>query len=275
MPVAVLSQYNMSDNNTDNKGADNDGANNEAADNEGLGDSPTKVEAVEWGTSACIDGAAYSVPMEGGAYDKGIDKEVAELDSLYNNLHKGLANEESGERGAGARTNGAAHAGPKGKVEDAQADTTVRRAEVNEATGGKVNKDGLSGNGSNGLRYGMAGLKAAMAVSGSMASHFVELARARQATTEEVATEHKAICCAIVDNQAGNLESTLGPKVKGRTYLAMLNTKGIFLVMHGLHWWAGAPSRACNQRGKVVTFEGEVQMGTNVPNLWRFEEPEE
>jgi hypothetical protein len=45
--------------------------------------------------------------------------------------------------------------------------------------------------------------------------------------------------------------------------------------MHGLQWWAGAPGRARNQRRKVVAFEGEVRMGTNVPNLWRFEEPEE
>ncbi len=160
-----------------------------------------------------------------GAYDDGIDEEVAKLDGLYDNLHKGLANKESGERGAGARTDGTAHAGPKGKVEDAQADDTIGRAEVDKATGGKVDEDGLSGNGGNGLhygrdgleaggnglRYGIAGLKAAMAVSGSMASCFAELARARQATAEEVATEHEAICRAIVDNQAGALKSALGP----------------------------------------------------------------
>ncbi len=82
--------------------------------------------------------------------------------------------------------------------------------------------------GGNGLHYGMAGLKAAMAVSGSTASCFAEHARARQATAEEVATEHEAICRAIVDDQAGALKSALTPKAKGRTYLAMLNTKGIF-----------------------------------------------
>jgi hypothetical protein len=289
MPAAILSQYDMSDDDMDDEGAKDDGTNNEAADNEGLGDGPTKEEAIEWGAGARIDGAAYSVPMEGGAYDDGIDEEVAALDGLYDNLHEGLVNKESGEWGTGARTNGAAYAGPKGKVEDAQADATIGRAKVDEATGGKVDEDGLSGNGGNvlrygrdgleaggnGLRYGMAGLKAAMAVAGSTASCFAELARARQATMKEVATEHKAICRTIVDNQAGALESALGPKAKGRTYLAMLNAEGIFLVMHGLQWWAGAPGRARNQRGKVVAFEGEVRMGTNVPNLWRFEEPEE
>ncbi len=55
----------------------------------------------------------------------------------------------------------------------------------------------------------------------------------------------------------------------------MLNAEGVFSVMHELQWWAGAPGGARNQRGKVVTFKGEVRMGTNVPNLWRFEEPEE
>jgi hypothetical protein len=287
--AAVLSQYDTSDKDTDDEGANNDGTNNEAANNEGLGDGPTKEKAVEWGAGARIDGAAYSVPMEGGAYDNGIDEEVAKLEGLYNNLHEGLANEESGKRGAGARTDGAAHAGPKGKVEDAQANATIGRAEVDEATGGEVDKDSLSGNGGNGLcygrdglkaggnglRYGMAGLKATMAVSGSMASCFAELAQARRATTKEVATEHEAICCAIVDNQAGALESALGPKAKGRTYLAMLNAKGVFLVMHGLQWWAGAHGGACNQCRKVVAFKGEVWTGTNVPNLWRFEEPEE
>jgi hypothetical protein len=162
-------------------------------------------------------------------------------------------------------------------------------AEINEATGGKVDEDDLSGNGGkvlrygrdgleaggNGLRYGMAGLKAAMAVSGSTASHFTELARARQANAKEVATEHKAICRAIIDDQAGALKSAHGPKAKGRTYLAMLNAEGVFSVMHGLQWWAGPPGGARNQCGKVVAFEGEVQMGTNVPNLWRFEEPDE
>ncbi len=67
MPVAVLNQYDTSDDNTGNKGADDDGTNNEVADNEGLGNGPTKEEAVEWGAGAHINGAAYSAPMEGGA----------------------------------------------------------------------------------------------------------------------------------------------------------------------------------------------------------------
>jgi hypothetical protein len=289
MPAAILSQYDTIDDDTDNEGADDNETNNEAADNKGLGDGLTKEEAVEWGAGARIDGVAYSVPMEGGAYDDDINKVVAKLNGLYNNLHKGLANDESGNRGAGACTNGATHAGSKDKVEAAQDDATVGRAKVDEAPSGDVDEDGFSGNGGNVLRYGrdglkaggnglhydMAGLEAAMAVSGSMASCFAELARARQATAEEVATEHKAICHVIVDNQAGALESALGPKAKGWTYLAMLNAEGVFLVMHGLQWWAGPPSGARNQHGKVVGFKGEVRMGTNVPNLWRFEEPEE
>ncbi len=47
VPGAVLSQYDMSDNDTDNEGANDDGTNNEAAANKGLGDGPTKEEAVE------------------------------------------------------------------------------------------------------------------------------------------------------------------------------------------------------------------------------------
>jgi hypothetical protein len=160
MPAAILSQYDTSDDDTDDEGANNDGTNNEAANDEGLGDGLAKEEAVEWGAGTHIDGAAYSVPMEGGAYDDGNNEEVAELEGLYDNLHEGLANEESGKRGAGARTDGAAHAGPKDEVEAAQANATVRRAEVDEATGGEVDEDGLSGNGGNVLRYGRGSIKA-------------------------------------------------------------------------------------------------------------------
>jgi hypothetical protein len=133
-------------------------------------------------------------------------------------------------------------------VEASQANAIVGRAEVNEATGGKADEDGLSENGGNalhygrdgleaggnGLHYGVAGLEAAMDVSGSTAFHFAERARAHQATMENMATEDEAICRTIMDNQAGALESALRPKVKRRTYLAMLNTEGIFLMMHGL-----------------------------------------
>jgi hypothetical protein len=79
-PAAVLSQYDMSDDDTDDEGANNYGTNNETADDEGFGDGLTKEEAVEWGTGAHIDGAAYAVPMEGGAYDNGIKDEAAKDD---------------------------------------------------------------------------------------------------------------------------------------------------------------------------------------------------
>jgi hypothetical protein len=121
----------------------------------------------------------------------------------------------------------------------------------------------------------MAALEAAMAVPGSTAACFAERARASRATEEEAATEHAAICRVIVDNQTGALGVALGPKAKERTYLAMLNAEGVFSVMHGLQWWGEAPSGACKQRGHVVAFEGEVRPGTNIPNLWRFEEPDE
>jgi hypothetical protein len=86
-----------------------------------------------------------------------------------------------------------AYAIPKEDVEAAQANATVGKAKVDKATGSKVGEDGHAGNGGNRLCYGMAGLKAAMAMPGSMASHFGEHARASQATAEEVATEHAAV----------------------------------------------------------------------------------
>jgi hypothetical protein len=70
----------MNDDDTDDKGANDDGTINEAANNEGLGNGLTKEEAIEWGTGTCIDGAAYTIPMEGGAYNNGINNEAAKDD---------------------------------------------------------------------------------------------------------------------------------------------------------------------------------------------------
>jgi hypothetical protein len=81
VPAAILSQYNMSDDDTDDEGANGDGTNNEAADDKGLGDGLTKEEAVEWGTVAHIDGAAYAVPLERCAYNNGINDEAAKDDN--------------------------------------------------------------------------------------------------------------------------------------------------------------------------------------------------
>ncbi len=167
------------------------------------------------------------------------------------------------------------YAGPKVDGEAAQANATNGMVKVDEATDVKIGEDASAGEGGHGLCHGMAELKAAMAMPGSTAAHFAEQARASQATVEEVATKHEVVCRAIVDDQARTLGAALGPKAMERTYLAMPNAEG-FSVMHGLvHWWAEAPGGACNQHGQMVAFEGEVWLGTNVPNLCRFEEPDE
>jgi hypothetical protein len=51
--------------------------------------------------------------------------------------------------------------------------------------------------------------------------------------------------------------------------------RAFFSVMHSLRWWAEAPGGSRNQHGRIVTFEGEVRTGTGLPNLWRFEEPDD
>jgi hypothetical protein len=61
-PAAVLSQYNMSDDDTGNKGANNNGVNDEAANNNGLNNGLTNNESGKGGAGACIDGAAYAGP---------------------------------------------------------------------------------------------------------------------------------------------------------------------------------------------------------------------
>jgi hypothetical protein len=214
----------------------------------------------------------HAGPKDKGANDNGIDDEAADDNGLYDSLNNNLANDESGKRGTGAHTNGMAYAGPKEGVEAAQANATIRRAEVDKATGSKVNEDGHAGKGGHGLRHGMAGLEAAMAVPGSTASHFAERAWAGQVTAEEVATE---VCHSIVDNQAGAPGQALGPEATEQTYLAVLNAKDVFLVMHGLQWWAEAPGGARNHRRQMVAFKEELRMGTGIPNLWKFEEPDD
>jgi hypothetical protein len=63
-----------------------------------------------------------------------------------------------------------------------------------------------------------------------------------------------------MDNQARALGAALGTKATERTYLAMLNAEGVFLVMHGLQWWAEAPGGARNQRGQMVAFGGKANL---------------
>ncbi len=179
-----------------------------------------------------------------------------------------------GNGGTGAQAEGAAYVGP---YEEATA--TIKITAANEATDDKNGKDGHSAKGGHGrghgLRHGMAGLKAAMAVPRSTAVRLAEHAQANQATTEEMATKHKAVCRSIVDDQAGALGAALSPFATKRAYLAILNAEGIFSVMHGLQWWAEAPGGPRNQRGRIVAFEGEVRTGTGLPNLWRFKEPDD
>jgi hypothetical protein len=225
---------------------------------------------------------------ESGNEDKGLDKEkAADNDIVFN----GLNDEEQAKGGAGAWAKGAAYPGPNEEAGATIKRTKVKKTtddeinedsqawkgghEINKATAGKVEEDDEAGKGGHGLRHGMAGLEAAMAVTGSMAARFAEQARANQATMEEVATEHEAVGRSIVDNQAGALSKALGPKATERTYLAMLNAEGVFSVLHGLQWWAEAPGGPRNQRGRIVAFEGEVRMGTGIPNLWRFKEPDD
>ncbi len=59
-PAAVLSQYNMSDDDTGNEGANDNGIDDEAADNDGLDDGLTNDESGEGGAGARIDGTPDS-----------------------------------------------------------------------------------------------------------------------------------------------------------------------------------------------------------------------
>jgi hypothetical protein len=160
-PAAVLSQYDLSDNDTGNEGANDDG----------------------------------------------IDDKVADDDILNN----GLSDKEQVE-GTGARAEGAAYAGP-----NEEAEATIGRTAAEEATDGKIGKDDNAGKGGHGLRHGMAGLEAAMAVPGSTAAWFAECAQANRATAEETATKHEAVCRSMVDDQAGALGAALGPKATKQT----------------------------------------------------------
>jgi hypothetical protein len=161
-PAAVLSQYDLSDDDMGDERANNGGINDKAADND--------------------------------------------------ILDNGLSDEEQVEGGAGAQAEGAAYAGPN---EEAKA--TIGRTAAKEAMDGKIGEDNDAGKGGHGLCHGMAGLEATMAVPGSTAAWFAECAQANQATTEETATKHKAVCRLIVDNQAGALGATLGPKATEHT----------------------------------------------------------
>jgi hypothetical protein len=186
----------------------------------------------------------------GGDVAGGSPRQKAAVLSQEDEVEDGLTNEEpSNDEESG------------GGNPDAQADEVEYTDDVDAKGGGS------------GLRHGMAKLKAAMTVPGSTAAWFAE--QVVSTTTTKMATAYEAVVCGIVDNQAGALAAALAPEAKDRTYLAVPNGEGVFSVVHGLTWWAEAPGGARNQRGHVVVFEGNVQSGRGVPNLWRFDEPNE
>ncbi len=175
-----------------------------------------------------------------GNEDEGLDKEkAADGDIVFD----GLDNKEPAKGGAGARAGRAAYSRPNEEARATIERTKVKRTmddkinedvqsgrgghEINEATGGKVEEDNEAGKGMHGLRHGMARLEATMAVPGATVTHFVEQARANQATVEEVATEHEVVYRLIVDDQVEALSRALGPKATELTYLAMLNAEGV------------------------------------------------
>jgi hypothetical protein len=122
------------------------------------------------------------------------------------------------------------------------------------------------------LRFGMAELEAAMSMPGSMASWFAK--RVGLTTMTKMATTYKAVVRLIVNDRARALVAALAPKVNDRTYLAVPNEEGVFLVFHGLTWWADAPGGARNQQGHLAAFEGNVRSRCGVSNLWRFDKPD-
>jgi hypothetical protein len=176
-----------------------------------------------------------------GDEDEGLNEEKA-ADS--NIVFDGLDDKEPAKGGAGARAGRAAYPGP-----NEEAGATIKRTEVKKTTDGEINEDVRAGKGGHkineatagkveeddearkeghGLCHGMDGLEATMAIPRSMATRFVEQARANQATAEEVATQHEAVCRLIVDDQVEALSKALRPKATERTYLAMLNAEGFF-----------------------------------------------
>jgi hypothetical protein len=225
--------------------------------------SPHRTRATQAAVQAAREGAGdrtagSTAPMailsqydssddESGDKDKGPDEEkAADGDIVFG----GLDDKEPAKGGAGTRAGRAAYPGPNEeagatiertevkKTTDDEINEDVQagkgRHEINKATAGKVKEGEEAGKGRHGLRHGMAGLEAAMAVPGSTATRFAEQARANQATAEEVATEHEAVCRLIVDDQVEALSEALGPKATERTYLAMLNAEGFFSMMHSL-----------------------------------------
>jgi hypothetical protein len=143
-----------------------------------------------------------------GANNDGIDNKAADDNILGN----GLSDEEQVEGGAGARAKGAAYAGP-----NEEAEAIIGRTAAEEATDGEIGEDDNAGKDGHGLRHGMAGLEAAMAVPGSTAAWFAECAQANRAAAEETATKHEVVCRSIVDNQARALGAALGPKATEQT----------------------------------------------------------
>jgi hypothetical protein len=156
---------------------------------------------------------------------------------------------------------------PSNEVESWGDDPDARADEV------EYNNNVDARGGGSGLRHAMAKLKAAMTKPGSMAAWFAE--QVGLTTVTKMAATYEGMVRSMVEDPAGAFAVALAPEAKERTYLAVPNKEGVFSVFHGLTWWADAPGGVCNQQGNLVAFKGNICSGRGVPNLWRFDEPDE
>jgi hypothetical protein len=119
------------------------------------------------------------------------------------------------------------------------------------------------------LPHGMQPLEDKTDVPGTVAAHFLAVARRLYGTNDEASVKKFGDIADTLRDEAVALDFVLAPNTAGQTFLARLGSNLHFSVLHGLQRWpAGKATSVLDDR--VVAFEGEIDDDEEEPAMFQF-----
>jgi hypothetical protein len=176
---------------------------------------------------------------------------------------KGAPGGKQPPRGASIRSTGTPKGDKAHKAKDSEGDESEGDESSPKVDDGEDNAQAYLED----LLNDMQALQARMDVGGTTAARFA----AKAWEVKDWVEDYEATVASTRLEGVRALEAALAPEAAHRTYIAIINDKGKFRVLHGLRCWGG---RGAN-KGKIVEFEGEVNSEYWAPCLYCFEEEDE
>jgi hypothetical protein len=118
------------------------------------------------------------------------------------------------------------------------------------------------------LPYGMQPLEDKTDVPGTVAAHFLAVARKLYGTNEEASVKKFGDIAATLRDEAVALDFALAPDTAGQTFLARLRSNPHFSVLQGLQRWPAGATSVLDDR--VVAFEGKIDDDEEEPAMFQF-----